>query len=144
MTTVPRTLRDVKRTMSRARFEAMLERAERLRLDTGRFFAGADVDPTKLERRFLALCRRHRVPAPRTQQVIGPYTVDFLWPKAGLIVETDGWATHGTRSKFETDRNRDAWLATQGYRVIRFTWRQLRDDPATVVATLKALLGIER
>ncbi len=144
VTTVARTLRDAKRTMSRARLEAMLERAERLRLDTGWFFDGADVESTKLERRLLALCRRHRVPAPRTQQVIGPYTVDFLWPEAGLIVETDGWTTHGTRSKFEADRNRDAWLATRGYRVIRFTWRQLRDDRATVIATLTALLNIER
>jgi hypothetical protein len=31
---------------------------------------------------------------------------------------------------------------TQGYRVIRVTWRQLRDDPATIVATLKSLLGL--
>ena len=141
VTTVSRTLRDMQRVLPPLRFGQLLRRAEKLRLDTGRFGPGEDVDATEIERRLLALCRRHSIPRPRTQVIIGPYTVDFLWGEARLIVETDGYATHGTRSAFEDDRARDAWLTANGYRVVRFTWRQLRDDPAEAVRVLRSILG---
>jgi very-short-patch-repair endonuclease len=32
------------------------------------------------------------------------YEVDFLWREQRLVVETDGWATHGDRRSFEADR----------------------------------------
>ena len=73
--------------------------------------------------------------------MIGPYTVDFLWPEVRLVVEMDDFRTHGTRSAFESDRERDAWLVSQGYRVLRFTWRQLTGEPGKVVAVLKTLLA---
>jgi very-short-patch-repair endonuclease len=136
-----RTLQDLRRLFPRSRFEAAVRRAEKLRLDTG---AVRDPQPqgdfNVLERRFLALCRRHSLPRPGTQRVIGPYTVDFLWPDAGLVVEVDGFGDHGTRSGFEADRARDAQLKLLGYDVVRFTWRQLRDDAATVVGVLRGLL----
>ena len=141
MTTAARTLADLKPAMPPTRFEELLRRAEGLRLDLGPFADPDDPAGTALERRMLALCRRHRFPRPLMQQIIGPYTVDFHWPHAQLIVETDGWSSHGSRSSFERDRERDAWLVARGFRVVRFTWRQLRDDPATVVRTLRRLLG---
>ncbi len=49
-----------------------------------------------------------------------------------MVVETDGHATHGTRTAFEEDRASDAELATRGYRVLRFTWRQLTERPGWV------------
>jgi very-short-patch-repair endonuclease len=70
------------------------------------------------------------------------FTVDFLWDGAGLIVEVDGWHTHGSRSAFERDRSRDAALQATGYRVVRFTWRQIADEPAYVVAILRTLLAL--
>jgi very-short-patch-repair endonuclease len=141
-TTPARTLQDMKKRVSAARFDSLLRRAEKRGLDTGGIWGVEDLDATRFERRLLALCKRHGLPRPRTQQVIGPYTVDFLWPEAGLVVETDDFGTHGTRSGFESDRARDAWLLTQSYRVVRFTWRQLEDDPVTVVRTLRRLLRI--
>jgi very-short-patch-repair endonuclease len=140
VTTPSRTLRDVKRTASTARFEAMLAQAAHQQYDLGAF-AFEEPNRNEIERRFLTLCRRHGLPSPVTQRIIGPYTVDFFWPGARLVVETDGFETHGTRGNFESDRARDAWLATQGYRVVRFTWRQLRDEPETVIRTLRRLLG---
>ncbi len=58
-----------------------------------------------------------------------------------MIVELDGRSTHGTALAFEKDRERDRLLLTDGWRVIRLTWRQLRDDPQGVAADLRALLG---
>jgi very-short-patch-repair endonuclease len=68
------------------------------------------------------------------------YEVDCLWPTQRTIVELDGYATHGTRSAFESDRERDRKLAVAGFRSIRVTWRQLRDDPQAVAADLRRLL----
>jgi very-short-patch-repair endonuclease len=64
---------------------------------------------------------------------------DFLWADQRLVVETDGWETHGTRRQFERDRRRDQRLQAAGWRVVRFTWWQVTDEPAGVVATLRAL-----
>lgn len=144
VTTPRRTLEDAQRSVSADHFESLLRKAEKQQLDTGKFGEIEHIDLNKFERRFFALCRRHSVPVPQTQQIVGPYTVDFLWEEARLIVETDGFEDHGTRTGFEADRARDAWLMMHGYRVVRFTWRQLRDDPATVIATLRNLLGIAR
>jgi very-short-patch-repair endonuclease len=57
------------------------------------------------------------------------------------MVELDGYAVHGTRRSFEGDRERDRLLQARGWRVIRLTWRQLRDDPAAVARDLRVLLG---
>ena len=71
---------------------------------------------------------------------IGPDEVDFLWRDYLLIVETDGWGTHRTRSAFEADRARDADLKALGYEVVRFTYRQVMDDPRRVARVLRRLL----
>jgi very-short-patch-repair endonuclease len=57
-------------------------------------------------------------------------------------VEVDGYATHGNRAAFEDDRSRDAALQAIDYRVVRFTWRQIADEPALVVAVLRRLLAL--
>ena len=52
----------------------------------------------------------------RRQAPIGPYIVDFFCPQHRLIVEVDG-GQHV--SDVVRDRERDAWLIAQGYRVVR-------------------------
>lgn len=91
-------------------------------------------------RRFLRLCRRHRIPAPRVNVRVGTFLVDFLWEESRLIVEVDGYEYHRGRASFESDRQRDAQLTLQGHRVVRFTYRQLAGEPARVAATLRRLL----
>jgi very-short-patch-repair endonuclease len=140
VTTPTRTLADLRRRLPDYRFAPILRRAEKLRLDTGQQAGMEDPDRTELERRFLALCRRHSLPSPDCQVIIGPYTVDFLWPEVGLIVEVDGWEDHGTRSAFESDRERDAWLVAAGYRVVRFTWRQVNSEGPEVARVIRAIL----
>lgn len=102
-----------------------------------------DEAPTRspLERRFLRLCRRHRIPAPRVNVRVGPFIIDFLWAESKLIVEVDGYEFHRDRAVFEADRARDAQLALRGYRVVRFTYRQVSREPGRVAATLRRLLS---
>ena len=67
--------------------------------------------------------------------------VDLLWAEQRLIVEFDGFGTHGSRSSFETDRRRDRHLVAAGYRVIRVTWLQLEDEPFALIAQIAAMLA---
>jgi very-short-patch-repair endonuclease len=69
------------------------------------------------------------------------YEVDFLVAGSCIVVECDGWATHGLmRSTFESDRVRDNDLAAAGY-VVRFTWRQICRQPASVARRLRAVIA---
>jgi very-short-patch-repair endonuclease len=101
------------------------------------------VAPTRseFERRFFAQLRRARLPRPIAGYPIGPYTVDFAWPVERVIVETDGWGFHGNRRAFEDDRARDAFLAAQGWVVVRVTWRRLRETPMLVMVQLGQTLA---
>lgn len=57
------------------------------------------------------------------------------------MVEVDSWRFHKTRQAFEADRRRDAKLVTAGWRVLRVTYRRLRDEPWAVAADIAALLS---
>jgi very-short-patch-repair endonuclease len=102
------------------------------------------VTRSALEDRFAALLDDADLPRPRFNadlQVRGRFLeVDCLWAEQRLIVELDGRAVHGTRRAFEKDRERDRLLLTDGWRVIRVTWRQLNDDAPAVIADLRRLL----
>jgi very-short-patch-repair endonuclease len=72
---------------------------------------------------------------------VGRFVVDFLWPQVRLIVEVDGYEFHGARTSFEADRERDAELMRRGYRVLRFTYRQVTQQPSRVAAAVSDLLS---
>jgi very-short-patch-repair endonuclease len=102
----------------------------------------------ELERRFLALCRRAQLPLPAVNVPIAlegaQVEADFLWAEAGLILEADGHKSHGTIAAFENDRRRDQRLQEAGWRVVRCTWRQVVNEPATLTRTLRKLLSDNR
>ncbi len=139
VTTPSRTLSDLRRTLPKPQFAAALRQAEFLQLPLDREL-GADGTRSELETSFLVLCRRHRLPRPDVNVRIGEFVVDFAWPEHRLIVEVDGYEAHRGRGAFENDRARDLKLKLLGYEVVRFTWRQLMDDPAAAAAALRGLL----
>jgi very-short-patch-repair endonuclease len=65
----------------------------------------------------------------RRQVPIGRYVVDFLCLRHRLIVEADG-PFHGD------DSVRDAWLAGQGFRVLRFPNGMIFDRAELVMARI--------
>jgi very-short-patch-repair endonuclease len=95
---------------------------------------------SEAERRLLDLIRQARLPRPQTNVMVAGHEVDLLWRRQRLIVEVDGFAFHSGRAAFERDRRRDAALQAAGYRVVRFTWRQITREPHAVVAMLATLL----
>jgi very-short-patch-repair endonuclease len=139
VTTPARTLADLRPLLSPAQFAAALREAEFLRLPLNEQLE-SDNARTDLEQLMLAICRRHRLPAPEVNVKVARYEVDFLWRGQRLIVEVDGWEAHRSRSAFEEDRARDARFALLGYQVVRFTWRQGTTNRAQVAKTIRALL----
>jgi hypothetical protein len=99
----------------------------------------------ELEALMSKLARDHGLPQPKSNHALDVpdhpgLEADFYFAEYGLVIETDGWETHRTRHAFESDRAKDAALTAAGYIVVRFTWRQLRDDPDTVAERIKAIL----
>lgn len=97
------------------------------------------------ERRLHALLRRHRITGwvANAEVVIGDRRCfpDVLFEAARLVVEFDGYGVHGRPDVFETDRQRQNLLVIGGYRVLRYTWKQLTGDPAGLIAQVRTLLG---
>jgi very-short-patch-repair endonuclease len=73
----------------------------------------------------------------------GPFTLDAIWPAAGLVVEIDTYETHGTRHSFEADRRRDAYLLGKGLRTIRVTPRRWREDGDRLERELRRQLAAD-
>jgi very-short-patch-repair endonuclease len=68
------------------------------------------------------------------------YYVDILFSSHRLVLEIDGFETHGTRLAFEQDRRRRNDLVLAGYRVLNFTYLQLLDDPGWVIGCIRSAL----
>jgi very-short-patch-repair endonuclease len=91
---------------------------------------GKPVDSV-LEPAMARLLTEHGLPPAEFHAVIGGYEVDFLITGSPLVLECDGWTTHGRdRRQFERDRTRDADLAALGHVVLRFTYRAIVTRPA--------------
>ncbi len=104
------------------------------------------VDRTRsdLERDFLRLCRRHRLPPPEVNVRIGRYLVDFLWRNERLVVETDSYLYHRGKVAFQDDRDRDLELRRLGYEMVRLSERQVNEKPDRVAGVLSARLEQRR
>jgi len=168
VTTVPRTILDYAVTASRQEVERALNEMEvrQLRdalsvsdllgryprrrgsavvrglLDSGAEAVG--VTKRELEKRFAAMVEREGLPRPRRNADVAVrgrfFNVDCLWSEARFVVELDGRAVHGTRKAFESDRGRDRAMVAAGWRVMRITWAQLRDEESAVVVDIRAAL----
>ncbi|MDQ3757354.1 MAG: DUF559 domain-containing protein [Actinomycetota bacterium] len=95
-----------------------------------------------LEKTWVRRFRRSGLPPPELgyQLVIGSRVIvlDMAWPDHRVAVEVDGWSSHGTRTQFDRDRERDLWATRAGWRVLRVT---SRTPVREVLATLHSLLS---
>lgn len=167
-TSVSRTLFDLAAVVSRQQLEKALNEAEvrgltdrlslpdlleryprrrgsvTLRSLLGREMATRGVARNDFEQRLKTLLEGSDLPRPRFNADLHVggrfFEVDCLWSAQRLVVELDGRAVHGTRLAFEKDRERDRLLMADGWRVVRVTWRQLRDDAPAILADLRRML----
>jgi very-short-patch-repair endonuclease len=147
VTTPARTIADLRRcSVGRRRvispweLRRAIRQADVLGLSIGEE-TGRDRTRSDLERDFLRLCRRHRLPKPEVNVRVGRYLVDFLWRDRMLIVETDGYRYHRGRAAFEDDRARDLALRATGHEVVRVADRQVDDEPDQVARVIRTYMA---
>jgi very-short-patch-repair endonuclease len=93
-----------------------------------------------LERRFLRLVARARLPRPTTQRTFrGERTirVDAIWEAAGVVAEVMGHRFHCTALDLQRDAQRRNELQAMGLEVLEFTARDIVREPGRVVTTLR-------
>ena len=96
-----------------------------------------------LEARFKAFLKRYSFPTPQQQHVVWRGSgkrafVDFCYPSLQLVIEVDGFSTHGSRTGWQGDLNRQNDLVLAGWRVLRFTWEDVCHGQAGMARQLGA------
>jgi very-short-patch-repair endonuclease/predicted transcriptional regulator of viral defense system len=142
--------RDVERALNEAQVQRMvtIDQLER-RLDRERGRRGVvllrtivqaqrqpGITRNGAEKLFVALVEKAGLPAPRADYPIGPYRVDFAWPEQRLAAELDSIAFHSTQPKFVGDRRRWTEIDARGWRIFRFTWWDVTDEPEALLVRL--------
>jgi predicted transcriptional regulator of viral defense system len=103
---------------------------------------GVDFTRSELEDRFLSLVvKPHGLPRPTMNGGVEGMEIDALWREHRVAVEVDGWGSHSTRRAFQEDRERDVRLQVAGYRVLRFTHRDVTTRPWWVAGAIGDVLA---
>ncbi|MEN3274108.1 MAG: hypothetical protein V7636_2869 [Actinomycetota bacterium] len=79
-----------------------------------------------LETVYWQVLREHGVELPMRQHPVGQYLLDNAYVDAKVFVELDGYATHGDRQSFGSDRRRQNVLVALGWMPLRFTDSDVR------------------
>lgn len=98
-------------------------------------------DPTPAEAKLWAYLRSLRADGVRfrRQHTLGTYITDFCSPGRKLVIEVDG-SQHLEQEAYDTERT--AFLASKGYRLLRFWNSQVMNQIEDVMAAiLEALEG---
>lgn len=101
---------------------------------------------SRLERWFLAIVRRGGLARPTMRVAVrsqGGWAarLDALFP-GRLVIELEGHATHSLRRQRQHDEERRTKLILKGYRVITFTYNDVRDRPDWVLARLREAIAL--
>jgi very-short-patch-repair endonuclease len=97
-------------------------------------------EPSEAERRLWQALRQRQLAGYRfrRQHPLGRYVLDFVCLEARLVIEVDG----GQHSEQQTyDQARTAWLAAQGFRVLRFWNHEVLNNLEAVKASIWETLG---
>lgn len=76
----------------------------------------------------------------KRQKPIGRYVVDFVCLEEKLIIELDG-GQHAENCEY--DHERDSWLRSQGYTVLRFWNNELMNETEGVLEKIRLALSKE-
>jgi very-short-patch-repair endonuclease len=94
-----------------------------------------------LELAFTHLVDRHQLPPVSFHERIEGWEVDFRFIGTAVLVECDGWATHGRQwDQFEIDRRKDDDLRGAGWIPVRLTYRSIVTNPSSTADRLRRTL----
>jgi very-short-patch-repair endonuclease len=101
---------------------------------------GKPVDSV-LETAMRKLVTAHRLPPVEFHPIVDGYEVDFRFVDSIVILECDGWETHGrNKAQFEKDRIRDNELTANGWIVVRFSYRGITRRAAKEAERIRGIL----
>lgn len=108
---------------------------------------GEDVADATSEVMFAEFCERFGLPKPAFHFKI--YAAnhrfiaepDFGYPERRIAIEIDSVSIHGTAQALQHDLERQNKLVNAGWRILRFSWHDLKFRPEYVAATIRAALG---
>jgi hypothetical protein len=163
LTSVPRTVIDLARTLPFAQGVAVADSALNARLTSKTALAAVIADCPRwrglqrardviafsdsrsesvLESLSRAVFHQAGLPPPDLQvwigddgEVIG--RVDFLWRRYRTIGEADGALKYETPGRARAQLDRDARLRAAGYEVVHFTWPEITRAPAQVADSIR-------
>jgi very-short-patch-repair endonuclease len=104
------------------------------------FHGDAAVLLSRMEREFRRLLEQHGLPRPITNRKAGAHYVDCRWPAHHLTVELDGYRFHRSRHAWQQDRDRERHAYARGDQHRRYTYADVCENPAAMLAELHALL----
>ena len=163
LTSVPRTVIDLARTLPFAEGVAVADSALYARLTSKRELAAVIAECPRwqglqrarevtafsdarsesvLESLSRAVFHQFGLPPPDLQVWVGDDAevigrADFLWRRYNTIGEADGAFKYQTPARARTQLERDARLRAAGYEVVHFTWAEITRAPAQVVEAIQ-------
>lgn len=111
--------------------------------------ARLELGPTEswLERTVLRILDGAGLPLPRTQHRVarrGRFVarVDFAYDEPPVVMEALGYRHHRTEADLERDTRRVNRLQRAGKKVIQWSYRQVMDDPDSLIEDVTDTLGL--
>jgi very-short-patch-repair endonuclease len=98
---------------------------------------------TESERKLWELLRKRQIHGHRfrRQFPIGPFIADFVCLERRVIIEVDG-DIHESPGRRDADIERDMWLASQRFRVLRLTNEVVMTDRELTRVKIETFLGM--
>ncbi|HBH85317.1 MAG TPA: cytosine methyltransferase [Bacteroidales bacterium] len=79
----------------------------------------------------------------RRQYSIGSYIADFCCPSEKLVIELDG-DSHGEYHKIQENENRDRYIESLGFTVLRFENRFVFREPEYLKSEIRKVFGTRK
>lgn len=121
----------------------------KLRMVLAPRLGGRHTSESTLESNLFDVIVNGGLPAPTTQfrpvwlrKVNG--RVDLAYPEQEILIEGDSIGWHDNPEAFQLDRSRDNLAALAGWISLRYTWEDVTQRPAKIVAEVSAALSIRR
>jgi very-short-patch-repair endonuclease len=154
VTSIPRTVRDLARTLEDRAFERLVDealaRVSATRLTAipraAALLSDGDDRPSSLtwskdEEKLRVLIGKAGLPQPESNVPLGRFVPDLLWRDQRVIVEYDSYRYHSGPAAFHSDRDRHNHFEALGYHVIHVTRRQLNRQREQVLVWIAGALA---
>jgi very-short-patch-repair endonuclease len=119
-------------------YDRSLDRLARDRVEHG-------APEQKIERLAIAALRAAGLPQPRRQHPIRidgqRYRLDLAYPAERIAIELEGRAPHWGRDRWQSDHDRRNALEIEGWKMLSYTWWDVRHDPDKLGRQASGLLA---